>query len=155
MLVYNALITDYAGQLVVVAVPCNQFGLQEPGSNAEIPYCYQHVRPGGNFVPMFTISEKIEVNGIDEDPLYTFMKNTCGFPKPTLGDPGAMYYTPIRVDDITWNFEKFLVDTTGVLVNRYEPAVNPDNIRPDIDAVLAAAAAKKTRAARHNATKKN
>ncbi|KAK2145813.1 hypothetical protein LSH36_655g00043 [Paralvinella palmiformis] len=134
---YNALQQDYDNQLAVVAIPCNQFLLQEPGTNPEIPYTYRFVRPGGNFIHTFELAAKIDVNGEKEDPLYTFLKDACPAPKELIGNPDELYFTPIRVNDITWNFEKFLINTSGAPYKRYEPEVHPDNLRSDIDEILA------------------
>lgn len=139
----------------MVAVPCNQFGIQEPGSDAEIPFCYQHVRPGAGFIHTFDLAAKNEVNGVDQDPLYTFLKASCPPPKELMGLAEDYFWDPIRTTDITWNFEKFLVDTNGQLIKRYEPAVDPNNIRDDIDAVLAAAQPIAVRKPIRNRTRKH
>ena len=76
---YNALIdkvdaTISKDSLVVVGFPCNNFGLQEPGRNEELLNGYRYVRPGGGFVPKFSITQKVDVNGNKEHPLFTFLK---------------------------------------------------------------------------------
>ena len=58
----------------VLGFPCNQFGLQEPGLNHEILNGLRYVRPGGGFVPEFTMAAKVDVNGPNEHRLYAFMK---------------------------------------------------------------------------------
>lgn len=92
--------------LVVVGVPCNQFGGQEPGSEAAIKtFC--ETRFGVTF-PMF---EKVEVNGPGRDPLYAFLTQ-----QPTQPDgPG----------DIGWNFAKFLIDRQGQVAHRFAPPTAP------------------------------
>ena len=62
--------------LVILAVPCNQFGYEEPGENYEIMDGIRYVRPGGNFIPhnYFYFFAKTYVNGPNEIPLYTFVK---------------------------------------------------------------------------------
>lgn len=66
--------TDSCG-LRIVGFPCNQFGYQEPGENKyEIMNGLKYVRPGHGFVPNFSLFEKRDVNGKDEDEIYTFFK---------------------------------------------------------------------------------
>ena len=105
--------------LVVLGFPCNQFGAQEPGSEAEIKtFC--ETRYGVTF-PMFT---KIDVNGSSRHPLYAFLTE-----QPTQPDgPG----------DIQWNFAKFLIDRSGNVAARFAPATKPvsDEIVSAIEALL-------------------
>lgn len=62
-------------RLQVVAFPCNQFGYQEPGENAdEIYNGLKYCRPGKGFVPAFPLLSKIDVNGAKEDEIFTFLK---------------------------------------------------------------------------------
>jgi glutathione peroxidase len=98
----------------VLAFPCNQFGAQEPGTDAEILE-FATSKYDATF-PMF---HKIEVNGDGACELYTWLKSQ-------QGDGG----------DITWNFEKFLVDRQGNVVKRYSPMVTPEDIAPDVAALL-------------------
>lgn len=93
--------------LAVLGFPCNQFGSQEPGSAAEIKeFC--STQYGVKF-PMFS---KIDVNGENAAPLYKFLKAQNTEPKGT--------------GEITWNFEKFLLDRDGNVVARFEPKTRPD-----------------------------
>jgi glutathione peroxidase len=105
--------------LVVLGFPCNQFGAQEPGSEAEIKtFC--ETRYGVTF-PLFA---KIEVNGPGRHPLYAFLTE-----QPTQPDgPG----------DIQWNFAKFLVDRSGNVAARFVPATKPvsDEIVSAIETAL-------------------
>ncbi|HEY5257330.1 MAG TPA: glutathione peroxidase [Candidatus Baltobacteraceae bacterium] len=99
--------------LVVLGFPSNQFGAQEPGTNAQVAtFC--ETRFGVTF-PMF---EKIDVNGPQRHPLYTAL----------IGDGG----------DITWNFEKFLVSPDGT-VQRFGPKVTPEDpqLRSAVESALA------------------
>lgn len=73
-LLLNALVKVYSPNLRVLGFPCNQFGMQEPGTNDEILSGLKYVRPGHGFVPKFPIFTKTEVNGENEDPLFTFLK---------------------------------------------------------------------------------
>jgi len=89
--------------------PCNQFGAQEPGTDAEILE-FARTKYRVEF-PMFS---KIEVNGPGACELYQFLKDQ----QP--GDDGN--------PDIKWNFTKFLVDRSGAVVRRFEPKVTPEEI---------------------------
>ncbi len=100
--------------VVVLGFPCNQFGNQEPGTDAEILE-FATSQFDVNF-PMFS---KIEVNGADTAPLYQLLKEA----QP--GDGGSA--------DITWNFEKFLVDNAGNVIKRYAPQTTPEEIATDLD----------------------
>ena len=101
--------------LVVLGVPCNQFGAQEPGSEAEIKQFCQV-----NYGVDFPLSSKIEVNGPGTHPLYVWLKAASG---------GA---------EIQWNFEKFLIDKAGQVVKRYSPKTAPEDktLKADIQSAL-------------------
>jgi glutathione peroxidase len=126
-----------AGRLVILGFPCNQFGLQEPGKNKEILNILRHVRPGNNYIPKFALSKKIDVNGKDEHPLYTLLKDACPGTKEIIGERKSLFWDPIRQSDITWNFEKFLVTKDGKPYKRYSPSVEPLELETDIRTLLA------------------
>ena len=93
----------------IAGFPCNQFALQEPGTNEQIKnFC------DTNYGITFKIFNKIKVNGGHEDPLYIFLK------KQQAGIGG----TP----QIKWNFTKFLVNRNGMVLKRFGPQVTPDEI---------------------------
>lgn len=102
-----------SGAVAVLGFPCNQFGRQEPGSNAEILE-FAKSRYDANF-QMFA---KVEVNGAAACDLYRYLKSAQ--PRP---DGEA---------DVAWNFTKFLVDGDGEVVARYEPGVTPAAIADDL-----------------------
>lgn len=102
----------------ILAFPCNQFGGQEPGSNPEIKQ-FACTR----FKAEFPIFDKVDVNGPSTAPIYQFLKSNAG---GFLGDL------------IKWNFEKFLVDKNGKVVERYPPTTSPFQIEKDIQKLLAA-----------------
>jgi glutathione peroxidase len=105
--------------LVVMGFPCDQFGHQEPGSDAEIQsFC---TRTYGVSFPMFS---KIEVNGPGAHPLYRHLIEA---------DPG-----PNANQVIEWNFAKFLVDSHGQVVRRYAPKDRPEKLAGDIEPLLMA-----------------
>jgi len=120
--------------------PCNQFLMQEPGVGQEIPNSVRYVRPGNNFITQVRIMNKIDVNGADQDPIYTFLKGACPNPSINFVDPSvAISWDPVYTTDITWNFEKFLIDQNGRPIRRYDPGVDGFTLSKDIATLLAAA----------------
>jgi glutathione peroxidase len=93
----------------VLGFPCNQFGGQEPGTHEEI---VEFVT--SNYDVDFPMFAKIEVNGDGAAPLYQLLKEA----QPGEGE----------TSDITWNFEKFLVDKSGNVVRRFSPMVTPEEV---------------------------
>ena len=103
--------------LEVLGFPCNQFGGQEPGSEAAIEqFC--EVNYGVTF-PLFA---KVDVNGDHAAPVYRYLKSS----KPGL----------LGTEAIKWNFTKFLVDREGKVVARYAPKETPESIAPAIEKAL-------------------
>ena len=103
--------------LTVLGFPCNQFGAQEPGTEAEIAaFCRD------NYGPSFPIFAKITVNGPKAHPLYHYLTRAK---RGILGTPG-----------IKWNFTKFLIGRDGKPVARYAPQVNPDVLEAPIRKLL-------------------
>jgi len=132
----NELQTSYSG-FEVLGFPCNQFGKQEPAGNAtELYNGVKYVRPGNNFEPNFTLFKKIEVNGENEHPLYTYLKEFCPVTRESFADPDKLYYRPVRNSDIRWNWEKFLITKSGKPFIRYDPGTKPEEIRNDITFLL-------------------
>lgn len=101
----------------VLGFPCNQFGKQEPGDEAEIRnFCKL------SYDVSFPLFAKVEVNGAGEAPLYTFLKSERrGF----LGTRA-----------IKWNFTKFLIDREGHVVERFAPTAKPESLRSSIEPLL-------------------
>lgn len=116
----EALYSRYKEQgLVVLGFPCDQFGHQEPGDDETIAsFCEK------NFGVTFPLMKKIEVNGSNAHPLFTYLKGrTKGF----LGSK------------IKWNFTKFLVSADGHIINRYSPLKSPNGFEKDIVEMLSSA----------------
>lgn len=91
--------------LIILGIPANNFGAQEPGSNAEIKsFCTT------KFNVTFTMMSKIEVKGEKQDPLYKYLTSHKQF--------GG---------EISWNFEKFLIDGEGNIIQRFKPRTKPDS----------------------------
>ena len=102
----------------VLGFPCNQFGAQEKGTEAEIgDFCEK------NFGVTFPLFAKIEVNGANAHPLFKELKHAA---------PGLL-----GTEAIKWNFTKFLVDRNGRVVKRYAPATAPADLLDDIAKLLA------------------
>ena len=124
--------------LQILGFPCNQFGEQEPGSDAEIQeFC------STTYDVTFPVFSKIDVNGDEADPLYAYLRTEA--PGDFGPDYGFLYEhvaktrpEAIGTDEIKWNFTKFLIDPSGNVVRRYEPTVTPEEIRADLDALLTA-----------------
>lgn len=121
----------------ILGFPCNQFGKQEPGTKEEILPGLMHVRPGNGFSPNFHLFEKGDVNGRREQRVFTFLKNSCPPVGDSFGDPyGRLFWQPIKLNDIKWNFEKFLVGPNGKPVMRWHPSVSMSTVRADVTRYL-------------------
>jgi len=96
------------------------------------------VRPGDNFIPKLDyMFEKVDVNGENEIPLYTFLKGKCGPTFTQFSKTSSLFYEPLRVGDIGWNFEKFLIDKDGRPHTRWHPHVtNASAMAVDIQTVM-------------------
>jgi glutathione peroxidase len=109
---------EYAARgLAVLGFPCNQFGGQEPGDEAEI----------ANFCSLtydvhFPMFAKVDVNGDGAHPLFAYLKKAA---RGVLG-----------TEAIKWNFTKFLVDRNGAVIDRFAPTEKPEALRPKIEALL-------------------
>uniref|UniRef100_A0A3B3RZY0 Glutathione peroxidase n=1 Tax=Paramormyrops kingsleyae TaxID=1676925 RepID=A0A3B3RZY0_9TELE len=125
----NALVDMYSElNFEVLGFPCNQFGLQSPEANHETLNILKYARPGAGFIPKFPVFAKVKVNGLDEHPFFTYLKNSLSFVNPVIGDIKKFYWSPIRVNDIRWNFEKFLIRADGrskLQCIRSEPDIPP------------------------------
>ena len=101
----------------VLGFPCNQFGKQEPGSEAEIAaFCKKNY---GVTFPMFA---KVDVNGDQAHPLFDYLKKSL---------PGLLGTEPIK-----WNFTKFLIDKEGKPIERFAPATKPESIEKTVETLL-------------------
>lgn len=103
--------------LMVLGFPCNQFGGQEPGSDAEIQaFCKV------NYGVEFPVHAKLEVNGDGAHPLYRHLKKE---------EPGLL-----GTEGIKWNFTKFLVGKDGTVLNRFAPTTKPEDLEVEIEKAL-------------------
>ena len=102
---------------VVLGFPCNQFGAQEPGDAETISQFCQT-----RFDVSFPLFAKIDVNGDNTHPLYTWLK------REAAGILGT--------EAIKWNFTKFLINREGKVIDRYAPATRPDELAEAVEALL-------------------
>lgn len=119
-----------------VAFPCNQFGYQEPAENHELMNCIKYVRPGFGYEPNFPVTGKLEVNGAGESPLFTFLKARCPAPFGMIANRTDITWTPIRNNDISWNFQKWIVDHNGDPIKRYTSRTDPVQAEDDIISLI-------------------
>ena len=127
--------------LEILAFPCNQFLEQEPGTNEEIlDFC------SVNYNITFPLFDKIDVNGKEESPLYTFLKAKAPFKGYPEGyEAFASQLTKIhqqtgsgfeKGNAIKWNFGKFLISKDGQTILRFEPMVSPESLEEAIKEML-------------------
>lgn len=104
----QALYEKYKGRgFVILGFPANNFGAQEPGTDAEIKtFC------STKYSVTFPMFSKVSVKGDDTTPLYQYLTKDAN---------------PAVAGEVKWNFTKFLVDKTGKVVQRFEPAVTPES----------------------------
>lgn len=102
----QSLSDTYQNKLVVIGSPCNQFGKQEPGNASQIQeFCEL------NFGVTFLLTEKIDVKGTEQHPLYTWL---------TTKDLNGK-----KSSSVKWNFQKYLVDEAGQLIDYYYSITKP------------------------------
>jgi len=99
--------------LIVLGVPSNDFGAQEPGTDAEVQKAYNDLHVG------FTVFSRVSVRGKDQSPLYGFLTSN------KKGRTGG---------DVHWSYTKFVVDRAGKVVARFEPDTAPDS--PELQATV-------------------
>ena len=96
----------YEDELVVIGIPCNQFGNQEPGSPTQIQeFCEV------NFGVTFPLTAKVDVKGKQQHPLYTWLTEK--------------QYNGVKSSSVKWNFQKYLVDEKGQLIDFFGSTTNP------------------------------
>lgn len=104
------LYNTYKDKLVVIGVPCNQFGGQEPGTATEIQsFCKQ------NYGVTFLMTEKVDVKGENQHPLYKWLTN-----KELNGESSS---------SVKWNFQKYLIDEKGNLIDYYYSITSPTSTK--------------------------
>ncbi len=125
--------------LEVIDIPCNQFGHQTPGSDAEVhEFCQLH------YNTKFPQMKKSEVNGANELPLYTYLKSQKGFAGFGEHKLAALLAEMLAKEDkdwdkkpdIKWNFTKFLISRSGDVVARFEPTVDMETVEAEVVKLL-------------------
>ena len=124
--------------LEILDFPCNQFGNQAPGTDEEI-----HDFCALKYDTSFDQFAKIDVNGENELPLYTFLKDAIGEDtisgvKNKLAMKAVKKISKTAKDkkDIKWNFTKFLVNKEGIVVGRYSPTYKPEDMEEKIKELI-------------------
>ena len=124
--------------LVVIGFPCDQFAHQEPGSDEEIAeFCRL------NHGVTFQLMKKVDVNGPEETPVFTYLKEAA----PTEEYKGLKAKAALTMlkgisksakkdSDILWNFTKFLINRDGSIVKRFAPTAEPASFEKDIEEML-------------------
>jgi glutathione peroxidase len=128
---------DFADRGVqILGFPCNQFGDQEPGTDAEIQeFC------SATYDVTFPVFGKVDVNGPDAAPLYRYLREQA---PGAFGPEHGRLYEAIKArrpealdtDEVKWNFTKFLVGRDGVVRKRYESRETPESIATELDDLL-------------------
>ena len=90
----------------ILAFPANNFGGQEPGTNAEIKHFCQRT-----YDVTFDLYSKLSVKGKDQHPLYAFITSPSTNPR--------------YAGDVAWNFQKYLVDRKGTIIGKFAPSIEP------------------------------
>ncbi len=124
----------------VLGFPCNQFMAQEPGDNDAIEsFCKL------NYGVSFPLFDKIDVNGKNAHPLFKFLKEEKPFEGLDMENPTNKILVPMLKERypnfsignaIRWNFTKFLVDSEGNIVQRFESSVDPLSIEPELKKLI-------------------
>ena len=107
--------------LEILAVPCNQFGGQEPGTHSQIK---EFVK---KYKVTFKVFGKIDVNGPNTHPVYSHLKQKSSLFNPNTG----------QVGNIPWNFAKFLVNKEATKIQYFPPYVTPEELEKPISKLLA------------------
>ena len=124
--------------LVIIGFPCDQFAHQEPGSDEQIAeFCRL------NHGVTFPLMKKIEVNGPNEDPVFTWLKAAAPAEeykglkaKATQKLLKGISKSVEKDSDILWNFTKFLINRDGTVVKRFAPVAEPASFEQDIEEML-------------------
>lgn len=143
----NDLTDMFGDKFAVLGFPSNQFGHQTQEVDCEVLDVLKHVRPGNGYEPKFPMFSKVDVNGTDESEIFTFLKAAVPYPHDDKGGAGADHisdftafhaplWQPLRRSDVTWNFEKFLINQNGVPVRRYSPKFPTIDVAADIKALI-------------------
>ena len=113
---------------------------QENSNGDEIHNSLKYVRPGNGFEPAFQLMEKVQVNGSQAHPLFSYLRDQLPFPsdddRTFMKDPKSIIWEPVTRTDISWNFEKFLITPEGQPYKRYGRYFETIKIKPDIEELI-------------------
>ncbi|ELU09996.1 hypothetical protein CAPTEDRAFT_221397 [Capitella teleta] len=136
----NQLMEQFGDRLQILAFPCNQFGHQENTTNDEILKSLKYVRPGNNYTPKFDMFKKVDVNGETAHPVFQFLREQLPTPSDDtvslMSNPKFLIWSPVCRNDVSWNFEKFLIGPDGEPVKRYSRHFETINIASDIKKLM-------------------
>ncbi|KAB7499352.1 Glutathione peroxidase 1, partial [Armadillidium nasatum] len=108
----------------------------ENAGGDEILESLRTIRPGNNFKPKAEMYEKIEVNGSGAHPLFKFLKYKLPYPADDyislMTNPDYIIWSPVERSDVSWNFEKFLIDKKGQPIIRYGAKYEPIKVADEI-----------------------
>lgn len=138
----NALTEEFGDKgFMCLGFPSNQFGHQTNNGPSEILPQLKYIRPGNGYEPNFPVFARVDINGENEMPLFTYLKSQLPVPEgedgeQLMADPVFIIWKPIKRNDVSWNFEKFLVNQDGIPVKRYSRRYPTMEIKKDIEALL-------------------
>lgn len=140
----NALTAKFES-FTCLGFPTNQFGKQTNEKDWELLPMLKHVRPGNGFEPNFPIFTKTDANGDGASEIFKFLRGSLKFPCDDFNGQGSdhliaakhIIWTPISRTDISWNFEKFLINQNDKPVRRYSPKFPTEAVAADIETLLA------------------
>lgn len=138
----NALTDKFTSSgFTCLGFPSNQFGHQTNNNPDEMLDQLKLIRPGNGYEPNFPMFARADINGENELPLFAYLKNSLPIPEGEEGetlmkDPLAIIWSPVKRSDVSWNFEKFLVNKDGIPVKRYSRRYPTADIEKDIAALL-------------------
>lgn len=116
----------------ILDFPCNQFANQAPGSDEEIEeFCT------GRYGISFPLFHKIEVNGENAHPLFTYLKTQRGTTNKSFKVKMLSKFSGTsKSDDIHWNFTKFLINREGEVIERFEPVTKVKDVKKKVEELL-------------------
>lgn len=114
--------------------------MQENSNGEEIYNSLKYVRPGNGFVPAFQLMEKVQVNGNQAHPVFSYLRDQLPFPsddnRSFMKDPKSIIWEPVTRTDIAWNFEKFLITPEGKPYQRYSRYYETVKLKSDIEELI-------------------
>lgn len=137
----NELVDTFGDNLQVVGFPCNQFWRQSQENDFETLSILKHVRPGDGYEPKFPLTTRVEVNGANAHPFWVWLRESLPVPsdeggKNIMNDRTRIAWDPVSRSDLSWNFEKFLINQEGVPVKRYSPSFKTIDVKDDIEKLI-------------------